>query len=545
MSSVFGDLSSGASAGETVLGGVDIVEAKKKRDETGLQIRKQKKEDRLRQRRRTGMVGGGLGGGATDADFSSIPEHVAGIMCNDPQKLVEHTKAFRKLLSRPENPPIAEVIAAGIVPKFVEFLKHSNNNELQFEAAWVLTNIASGQSHQTLEVLKAGAVPIFVELLLSPVNNVREQAVWALGNVAGDSSECRDIVLQAGALGPLLQLITNDAPLRMLRNSTWTLSNLFRGKPSPPLDLMRPALPVLARLIYHSDVEVLVDACWCFQYVSDVTDEDYAALGTDKNPRTLDVECCQAILEAGAASRCIELLLHPEPKVRIPALRTIGSIVSGAKFQTQQIVSLGVLPLLHRLLRDELVDIRKETCWTISNITADQEQVQAVIDAKLMPELIRLLDQDEPKIRKEAAWAISNAVIVGSAEQVKYLVNIGCIPPLCNLLDQPDPIVLGVALDTINYLLGHGNTDMDDLNEYYDLIDECEAFEKIYDLTSHGQDNLQKTANEIISKYYDDYDEDEDVDAAPEVAQSGEQFSFGNNPPNPPTGGNFNFGGLR
>ena len=161
----------------------------------------------------------------------TIDEIVKGVNSNQPEHNYDATQSARKMSSREHNPPIDDIIRAGILPRLVSFLSRDDDRKLQFEAAWALTNIASGASHQTTAVVKQNAVPAFVRLLSCHVPEVVEQAVWALGNIAGDGPNFRDIVLDSGVVEPLAMLIEDtNVSVAFLQNISWTMSNLCRNK---------------------------------------------------------------------------------------------------------------------------------------------------------------------------------------------------------------------------------------------------------------------------------------------------------------------------
>lgn len=492
----------------------DTESLRQRRNEVSVVLRKAKREEALQKRR---LVPNNTEEDEKfnqfkDASLQSIVENAA---VGDPQTRLSAVQAARKLLSKDRNPPIDELIKSGILPILVDCLQCDDNASLQFEAAWALTNIASGSSAQTQAVVQAGAVIHFMRLLESKHQNVCEQAVWALGNIIGDGPVLRDFVIRHGVVTPLLTFIDPNVPLTFLRNVTWVIVNLCRNKePPPPMETINQLLPALGVLIHHNDLDILVDSVWALSYLTDC--------GNDH---------IQAVIAVGVVPKLVSFLNHSEIRLQTAALRAVGNIVTGTDEQTQTVLDNGALQQFPSLLSHHKEKIRKEAVWFLSNITAGTEdQVQNVIDAGLIPYIIKALAEGEFQTQKEAAWAISNLTVSGGPAQVAYTVQCGAIPPFCNLLAVQDPQIIHVVLDGLTNILKLSGEDYDKICL---IIEECGGLDKIEALQNHENSEIYKLAYQIIEKYFSNDVDNEDESVVPEQNQQGQyQFNVKSNEEN-------------
>ena len=232
--------------------------------------------------------------------------------------------------------------------------------------------------------------------------------------------------------------------------------------------------------------------------------------------------------QSGALRRLVDCLGHREYRVRHPALRTLGNVVTGSDEQTEDVVNMGVCDKLLPLLdfkcyllpdSDEIKNknknknkntnrnsrnrnrnknknkngnknrnsrwiLLKEACWMISNITAGtEEQIETVVLSNIFPSLINLLEKAPFDIRKEAAWAISNATSGGSKHQIQYLVHRGVVTPLVSLLKLNNPTVLLVAMEGLGNILKCGeeiqNETGADENEFASVVESAGGVDKV------------------------------------------------------------------
>lgn len=124
----------------------------------------------------------------------------------------------------------------------------------------------------------------------------------------------RDSVLHSGALERIATIL-DQAPsgTSFMRNASWALSNLCRGRPQPQYHLVRRAVPTLIKVLVNNDKEdIITDICWALSYLSDGV--------KDRLVDMLDISLLQKL---------IILLKHENVAVTIPCLRTLGNIVTG------------------------------------------------------------------------------------------------------------------------------------------------------------------------------------------------------------------------
>lgn len=321
---------------------------------------------------------------------------------------------FRTYLSSERLPPIQTVVDSGVVPRFVELLSKKTSvyhnrdphavKAIRLEAAWVLTNIASGSSEQTRVVVEFGAAPLLVDMLTEDDEEIVDQSIWALGNISGDCERMRDMIIYSKATESLIsigeRLLGDSAHIKILRNLTWLLSNLNRGKsPAPPKESVELSTRFLVKLLSVEDKEVLIDGFWAASYICETGEE--GARGIVSSPV---FQRGVALLKAGTdvGRACSSAII-----------RMLANIVHHLDDQTQLLVDSGCISAMYDIFynypnRRRLSKLRKEICYAFGNIVGKRAEIARYFFDNKILEICSEGLRDDSLVKIESVTLLAN-----------------------------------------------------------------------------------------------------------------------------------------
>ncbi|CAG0901326.1 unnamed protein product [Cyprideis torosa] len=180
----------------------------------------------------------------------TVAEISAKMDSRNQEEILEALTEGSKLLKQ-KNPPIEEIIRAGLVPKFVKLLD-VEDFAIQYTCMWVLCKITCGCVGVKV-VINSGAVDGLIRMLSSPDENLTELATIALSNIAWHEPLYCHVMVEKGIVPALVNLIRPDTPTKSMRPIAGMISTFSLHITS--FDAIAMSIP-LDQLICHSDENV-------------------------------------------------------------------------------------------------------------------------------------------------------------------------------------------------------------------------------------------------------------------------------------------------
>ncbi|CAD8128509.1 unnamed protein product [Paramecium sonneborni] len=437
-----------------------------------------------------------------EAELSSIEEYVSKMNSDDIIISYYGLNRCRKLLSytnlaQPTESLIEMILQANVLIKISDIAKNNSVPLLKYEALWIICNIGCGTQKQIQKIIDNDGINILFLALESEYDQIIELGVWALANISGDNIQFRDMLINKGIVQPLIRLaqIYMSGNFQTFKTIVWAISNLAKGKPTTTM-YKKELILILTEIIMNidQDDELLIDAIWGLSYLSE--DDIYFNL----------------FIQTGVILKLSQLLHQQKQTLIIPSLRILGNILTGNEEQTNQVLYTGILQIFDNLLKQNLnKKIRKEICWSLSNIAAGTpHQVKQIIkNDSLLKSIFRQLDSRIPEITKEIAFFLSNTAIYAESQDLDYLVlSYGFIQKLAMLLDSEDKTVIQTSLEGFYEFLNKIIKDQR-IQVYKQLIIDSNIIEKVEIQQNHQSSVVYEKANKILELLEPEFHQDD------------------------------------
>uniref|UniRef100_A0A7S2RRE4 Importin subunit alpha n=1 Tax=Mucochytrium quahogii TaxID=96639 RepID=A0A7S2RRE4_9STRA len=430
-----------------------------------------------------------------DSCTSSLRKDLLGMIASMERPSFEEKlagmRAVRKLLSHGSvhKLPVKDAVDAGCLPFCFEFLKLHQHPEIQLEAVWALTNIASVPGFCEAAYNRGMVLDLVAPLLYSSNHSIHDTAIWLVGNLAGESIEYQTAIFrQSRIVQGILGSLQNPPTVDILKTATWCMSNLCRHAPDV-CDVAR-FIPTIRDIIGScKQHQVVTDACHSICYLAQASSEMANMI---VNTGMCLVMGARLSVTPGHADDWL-----------VPCIKTLGFLASKCSSRGQrESILTDYFCRMNKLMEYFKLSVQKAAFVSLAQVTNDGslDTIQIFIQTPMLPRrIIQQFDTADFSVRQQAMIVIAN--LSQNECALKALLQYGLFESVCNRLDAEDTKILLLALQVLQRIINL------DPAEYVSKIESCYKLPTLERLMSHPHQQISSTAEhlyEIISQPVED-----------------------------------------
>ncbi|KAI8379001.1 armadillo-type protein [Blakeslea trispora] len=400
---------------------------------------------------------------------------------------------------------IQHVFDLDLQDRFRTILETPGYDELKYETAWTITNLAYGSTEHAAQLIDTGVIDALIYCFRSTENyRVKSQTAWALANISIESPRYRESMAHDNLIGDIAQALSDKCHMiatklqsainqdrisqddqgqiichskpdaEDIKDLTWSLANVCRGgfRTVEHWEQYLIAFQAFSQCINFENRDIWSEACWG---LSRIFSNMY-----DYTPFYQSLE-----LDPTLCPRLVHLLRSQPVDAVLPILQTISNFSSGPNDFVEILLSADLLSNVWWYLSpDTPHQLRRNAMLTVSNLAAGHEDIvfKVVSNENCMKYVMAHLQIpghryhphahqwrassnatipesiEEWRIVKEAMWVLSNTCTLADADTIFMLLHehTNLIYDLANLLHYPalpEPIclkIVGVLLCLVN-----------------------------------------------------------------------------------------------
>ncbi|CEP14047.1 hypothetical protein [Parasitella parasitica] len=314
---------------------------------------------------------------------------------------------------------IQNVIDLNIQDRIKKILETPGYDELKYETAWTITNIAYGTKEHTSSLIQSGVINSLIYCFRTTDNfRVRSQSAWALANVSIESPRYREMMAQENLIGIIALALTEKCEIvysklnlamnqgRITKNDqgqivcnsksdtddvkdlTWSLANICRGgfKTAEHWEQYLVAFNAFSQCVHFDNSDIWTEACWGLSRIlSNMYNHDPFFAVLDLHPR-LCPRLIQLLRYADvnfvSYFPFIQVLIHGDPlrneaaATILPVLQTISNFSSGPNEYIEILLNADLLNTIWWYMSSDIPPaLRRNAILTISNLAAGNESI--------------------------------------------------------------------------------------------------------------------------------------------------------------------------